>query len=333
MQERRIVLAKRPAGMPSATDFRMETVELPALQEGQVLVKSLYVSIDPYMRGRMAGLTEPAPPHNIGDVITGSVIARVVDSRDRGVHVGEVVLGGYGWQTGAVVAGGAVQRIDTGPLPPSAALGVLGGTGLTGYFGMMEVAKPKPGDTVVVSGAAGAVGSVAGQAARLAGARVVGIAGTDEKCELLKSRMGFAAAINYKAPDFPDALRASCPDGVDVYFDNVGGAVSHAVLPLIAHGARIAVCGQMSQYNLEELEPTPAIPTLLLNRNAVMQGVQLMNYRASYSTARARLVDWVVQGELHYEETIVDGFEHTVEAFQTLFTGGNVGKLLVHVSE
>ncbi len=333
MQVRRIVLANRPAGMPAASDFRMETAELPAVEDGQVLVKSLYVSLDPYMRGRMAGLTEPAPPYNIGDVITGSVIARVMESRQPSVHVGDVVLAGYGWQTGAVVHGASVQRVDTGPLPPSAALGVLGSTGLTGYFGMMEVGKPKPGDTVVVSGAAGAVGSVAGQAARLAGARVVGIAGTDEKCALLTSRMGFAAAVNYKAPDFPDALRASCPEGVHVYFDNVGGAVSNAVLPLIAHGARIAVCGQMSQYNLDAFEPTPAIPTLLLNRDAVMQGVQIMNYRAGYAAARARLAEWVARGELHYEETIVEGFEHTVAAFQTLFTGGNVGKLLVRVSE
>lgn len=333
MQVRRIVLAKRPTGMPEESDFRIETLELPALAEGQVLLETTYVSVDPYMRGRMAGLAEPAPPYNIGDVITGSVIARVVDSREGSLSVGDLVHAGYGWQTGAVAKGGTLQIVETGSLPASAALGVLGSTGLTGYCGMTQVGRPKPGETVVVSGAAGAVGSVAGQVARLAGARVVGIASTDQKCSLLVGRMGFDAALNYNASDFPDALRAACPQGVDVYFDNVGGPVSNTVLPLIAHGARIAVCGQMSQYNLEQLETTPAIPTLLLNRGAVMEGVQLMNYRAIYPEARAQLVEWTARGDLHYEETLVEGFHRIVEAFQMLFKGGNIGKLLVRISE
>ena len=333
MQVRRIVLSRRPVGMPAASDFETVTSELPDLEEGQVQLKTVYVSVDPYMRGRMAGLAEPAPPFSLGDVITGGVIARVVKSRDPALPSGTLVQAGYGWQTGAVASGGTVEPINTGPLPPSAALGVLGSTGLTGYFGMMKVGRPQTGAAVVVSGAAGAVGSVAGQVARLAGARGVGVAGTDDKCALLHGKMGFDAAVNYKAPDFTQALGAAYPEGVDVYFDNVGGPVYSAVLPLITHGARIAVCGQMSQYNLDELEPSPAIPTLLLNRGAVMEGLQLMKYRASYPEARAQLAEWVARGDLHYEETIVEGFDRLVEAFQQLFTGGNIGKLLVHVPD
>jgi hypothetical protein len=273
------------------------------------------------------------PPLQIGDVITGSVIARVTASQYPAVKPGSLVVAGYGWQTAAIVSGSAVQPVDTGSLPLSTALGVLGSTGLTAYFGITEIGRPVPGQTVVVSGAAGGVGSVAGQVARLAGARVVGIVGTDEKRARLQGRLGFQAALNYKAPDFLDSLQAACPDGIDVYFDNVGGAVSNAVLPLIAHGARIVVCGQMSQYNLSALESTPAIPTLLLNRGASMEGLQLMTYRSRYQEARDQLAQWVARGELHYEETVVEGFDGVVAAFQALFTGHSLGKLLVRVGD
>jgi NADPH-dependent curcumin reductase CurA len=333
MQARRIVLANRPVGIPRESDFRTETLQLPALRDGEALVETLYASVDPYMRGRMAGLEEPAPPHQLGDVITGTVIGRVVDSRHSALRPGDLVQAGYGWQTAAVVRGPAAQTLDPSPLPVTASLGVLGSTGITAYFGMREVGRPRPGETVVVSGAAGAVGSVAGQVARLAGARVVGIAGSGRKCEMLQTTMGFHAAVDYKARTFRADLAASCPNGVDVYFDNVGGPVSNAVLPLIAHGARIAICGQTSQYNLGRFDDTPAIPTLILNRGAVMAGVHIMNYRARYAEARAQLADWVLSGQLHYEETIVEGFDHIVEAFQALFTGGSVGKLLVHVAD
>jgi NADPH-dependent curcumin reductase CurA len=333
LNAQKIVLARRPVGMPQPSDFRIESVELPGLKPGQVMLQTVFVSVDPYMRGRMAGLSEPAPPYGIGDVITGAVIARVLDSRHPEAKNGELVRAGYGWQSHAVVDGSDLTPIETDPLPPSTALGVLGSTGLTGYLGMMEVGRPTLGETVVVSAAAGAVGSVAGQTARLAGARVVGIAGSDEKCARLCEQMGFAAAINYHADHFPNALLKACPTGVDVYFDNVGGDVSNAVLPLINVGARIAVCGQISQYNLARPQPTPAIPTLLLNRGAVMKGVQIMAFRAQYAAARAQLAQWVISGKLHYAETILDGFDRIVPAFGMLFTGKNIGKLVVRLSD
>jgi len=331
----RIMLARRPVGLPQDDDFRWETVELPPVGDGQVLVDTLYLSVDPYMRDRMSEGPSYAPPQALGIVIAGTVLGRVRESRDSNFQPGELVLGGYGWQTGAVVPAASLRHVDTGPLAPTAALGVLGSTGVTGYLAMVEVGRPKPHDTVVVSAAAGAVGLVAAQTARNLGARVVGIAGSDAKCTYLTQHVGLEGAVNYKASDFTDQLDRACAQGVDVYFDNVGGPVTDAVLDRINRGARIAVCGQISQHAPAVSPPSShlPVPTILLNHGATMQGFMVMNYASQAAAARATLARWVNDGQLVYTETTAEGFHETVAAFRSLFTGGNIGKQLVKVAD
>lgn len=329
---RRIVLARRPVGLPRGDDFATETINLPPLADQEVAVETLYLSVDPYMRNRMGGPEGRGPAQVLGTPVAGSVIGRVTQSRSVAWAVGDVVLAGYGWQTAAVVPEGAVRAVDTHGLPQTTALGVLGSTGMTGYFGMREVGRPAPGETVVVSAAAGAVGLVASQVARILGARVIGVAGSEAKGAYLTGDARLAAAINYHRTDFADALAAQCPDGVQVYFDNVGGAVSRAVLGHIAMRARIVVCGQIAEYNGERPGgEAPPIPTLLLHHGATMQGFMVMHYADRAAEARAQLAAWIHGGQLHYEETIADGFDETVDAFRSLFAGANLGKLLVHV--
>jgi hypothetical protein len=334
MRARRIVLAQRPVGLPRDDDFAMETVDLPSLADGEVAVESLYLSVDPYMRNRMGPPTGPGPAQALGSPVAGGVIGRVVESRSEAWTVGDVVLGSYGWQTAAVLPEGAVRTADTHGLPLTTALGVLGSTGVTGYFGMRDVGRPGPGDTVVVSAAAGAVGLVASQVARILGARVIGVAGTEAKCAYLTHEARLAAAVDYHRTDFADALAAQCPERVNVYFDNVGGPVSRAVLGQIAMRARLVVCGQIAKYNGEppEGDETP-IPTLLLHHGASMQGFMVMHYADRAAEARAQLAEWIHQGQLRYAETVVNGFDQTVDAFRSLFTGANLGKLLVHVGD
>ena len=334
VRARRIVLGQRPVGLPRDDDFSRETVDLPSLADGDVAVESLYLSVDPYMRNRMGGPEWLGPAQGLGTPVTGGVIGRVIQSRSHAWAVGDVVLGHYGWQTAAVVPEAAVRAVDTHGLPLTTALGVLGSTGVTGYFGMRDVGRPAEGDTVVVSAAAGAVGLVASQVARILGARVIGVAGSEAKCAYLTRAAGLAAAVDYHRSDFADALAAQCPDGVHVYFDNVGGAVSRAVLGHIAMRARIVVCGQIAEYNGERLdEDETPIPTRLLHHGATMQGFMVMYYADRAAEARAQLAEWIHLGQLRYEETVVDGFDQTVDAFRSLFTGANLGKLLVHVGD
>lgn len=332
MRARRIVLAQRPVELPRQEDFATEVIDLPPLADGQVAVESLYLSVDPYMRNRMGAPAGPGPAQELGAPVAGGVIGRVAESRSDTWAVGDVVLGSYGWQTAAVLPEGAVRAVDVHGLPLTTALGVLGSTGVTGYFGMREVGRPAPGQTVVVSAAAGAVGLVASQVARILGARVIGVAGSEAKCLYLKSQARIASAMDYHGSGFPEALAAQCPDGVDVYFDNVGGFVSRTVRGHLAMGARIVVCGQIAEYNGErpDAEETP-IPTLLLHRGATMQGFMVMQYADRAAEARAQLAEWIRQGQLSYEETIADGFDQTVDAFRSLFAGANLGKLLVRV--
>lgn len=331
--KKQIVLATRPTGMPTLQNFRIEDVEIPSLHDGQMLVQTVYISVDPYMRGRMNDAKSYVPPYPIDGVIEGGVIGQVIETASSKFSVGDFVLGGYGWQTHSVVDETEVRKIDSTHAPLTTHLGVVGMTGLTAFFGLLEIGKPKMGETVVISGGAGAVGTVVGQIANIKGAKSVGIAGSDDKCRYLVEELGFTAAVNYKAADFENQLASACPDGVDVYFDNVGGTVSDAVMKLINRGARIPICGQIALYNLSNFDMGPRVQPALLVNSALMQGFIVGNYAAQFSDGIKELSTWVEQGKLKYEETIVEGFDHTIDAFLQLFSGGNTGKLLVRVAE
>jgi NADPH:quinone reductase len=299
---------------------------------GEVLVRVLWVSVDPYQRGRMSQMRSYAKSLELGDVITAQAVGQVVESRDPRYEQGDLAVGQLGWQEYAVARAGSLRKLPPGLEPPSLALHVLGATGLTAYFGLFDVAKVVPGDTVVVSGAAGAVGQIAGQLAKLAGCRAVGIAGGPEKVAELREVYGYDAAVDYKADDVRDAVKAACPDGVDVYFDNVGGDVSAAVYPRLNVGARIAVCGQVSQYNLDRPAPT-FYPALLIVFRARMEGFLVTDYAHRYDEGIARLARWVANGDLRWDEHVTDGLENAPRAFIGMFHGENRGKALVKVAD
>ena len=328
---RRVVLAARPAGFPQESDFALEEAPVPQPDAGEVLVRTLFVSIDPYQRGRMSERRSYARPVELGDVMTAQAVGEVVESRDGRYALGDLVVGQLGWQEYAVARGGALREVPAGIEPPSLALHAVGATGFTAYFGLFDVGTPRPGDTVVVSAAAGAVGSIAGQLARLAGCHAVGIAGGAEKCADLRELYGYDAAIDYKAGDLRNAMKDACPDGVDVYFDNVGGDVSAAVHPRLNVGARIVICGQISQYNAERPEPT-FHPGLLITFRARMEGFLVSDYAHRYDEAVTRLARWVAAGEIRWREHVCDGIENAPRAFIGMLNGENRGKTLVRVA-
>lgn len=306
---------------------------MPRPQEGEVLVRALYLSVDPYMRGRMSDRKSYTPPFELNTTIGGATVGEVVESKFDGLKPGDIVMGHLLWQRYATAPGKELLKVDPNRAPISTALGVLGMTGLTAYFGLLEITQPQARETVVVSGAAGAVGSVAGQIAKIKGCRVVGIAGSDEKTTYLRDELGFDATINYHTDDVPAALKNACPHGVDVYFDNVGGEISDAVLPLISHGARISICGQIALYNLEKPDTGPRVQSLLLIHSARMQGFIVSDFSAHFEDGREQLTQWLEQGKLKYAENIVEGFENTPQAFLGLFKGENTGKQLVKVGD
>ncbi len=328
---RKIVLTARPVGMPKESDFQIVEIPTPTPDDGQVLIKSIYISVDPYMRGRLRDAY--IRPIGIGEVMSGGVVGKVVESRHPGFIVGDYVEGMLPWQEYSVSDGSGLRHIDVKLAPVSTALGVLGMPGLTAYFGLLEICDPKPGETVVVSGAAGAVGSTVGQIAGIRGCRVVGIAGSDEKINFIVNELGFDAAFNYKTvSDYRAKLAELCPNGIDVYFDNVGGAITDAVFTLINSHARISVCGQISQYNLEKPEPGPRLLPYLLARQAKAQGFLVSQFAARAEEGRTRLAEWLVTGKLKYKEHIVQGFENTPRAFIGMLQGENIGKQLVQVA-
>src|SRR5205807_9685280 len=286
-------------GFPQESDFALEETEIPEPEAGEVLVRALWVSLDPYQRGRMSEARSYATPLELGDVITAQTLGEVVESRDPRFEPGELVLGQLGWQEYAVARAGALRSVPAALEPPSLALHAVGGTGLTAYFGLFDVGKPRPGDTVVVSAAAGAVGQIVGQLARLAGCRTVGIAGGPEKIRDLRELYGYDTAIDYKHDDVSAALREAAPSGVDVYFDNVGGEITQAVVARLAVGARIVVCGQISQYNLERPEPT-FHPGALIVFRARMEGFLVTDYAHRYDEAAPRLARWIADGSIRY---------------------------------
>jgi NADPH-dependent curcumin reductase CurA len=332
---RRIVLAARPHGEPNASHFRLEEARMPAVKAGEVLLANRYLSLDPYMRGRMSAAKSYAEPVAIGDTMVGATVAEVVESQHPDYRVGETVVGFGGWQDFAVSDGRGLRRLDPDAAPVTTALGILGMPGMTAYTGLLNIGQPKAGETVVVAAATGPVGSLVGQIAKRRGARAVGIAGGPEKCAFLRDTLGFDAAIDHRAETFPDALAAACPDGIDVYFENVGGAVFDAVLPLLNNFARIPVCGLVSGYNATELPPGPdRVPVLMraiLSKRLHLQGFIVWDFAAQESAFLEEVGGWLRDGLVVHREDIVDGLENAPEAFAGLLQGRNFGKLIVRI--
>jgi len=329
---RQFTLASRPTGMPTLETFNLTEAPIPDLRDGEILVETSYLSVDPYMRGRISGARSYARPVEIGEVMTGGGVGRVVATKNPKFAEGDFVEGIFGWQTHAVSEGKGVRKLDP-TVPISTALGVLGMPGLTAYFGLLDICDPKPGQTVVVSGAAGAVGSFVGQIAKIKGCRVVGIAGSDEKIAHIIEKLGFDAAYNYKTvEDHLAKLKELCPTGIDCYFDNVGGVITDAVLMQLNVHARVCICGQISQYNNAKPEMGPRLLGMLIVARAKVQGMLVTDYMSRFGEGLAQLTDWLKQGLLQYDETVVEGFENTPAAFIGLLEGQNTGKMLVRVA-
>ncbi|TRX43139.1 NADP-dependent oxidoreductase [Flavobacterium restrictum] len=332
MKTKQIVLASRPKGTPTTANFRTETITLSEIKNGEVLLKPNYFSVDPYMRGRMNDAKSYAEPFQIDKPINGGVTATVLESKSNNFKKGDCVVGMLPWQVQSVVSEKGLRKIDTKVVPESYYLGVLGMTGLTAYFGLMHIGKPKKGKTVVVSGAAGAVGIVVGQIAKIQGCRVIGIAGSDEKGNLLKEKFGFDEVINYKTTkNLEKEIAKFCPNGVDIYYDNVGGAISDAVIANINFKARIALCGQISLYNSTETPVGPRIQPMLLTRSVLMQGFIVGNFSTDFPEGIKHLSEWVKDGKLKFTETIENGFDNLPAALIGLFKGENTGKMIVKV--
>src|SRR5579872_2117181 len=327
-----ITLAARPVGMPKDSDFQLVEAPLRALGEGELLLKTLYLSVDPYMRGRISGVRSYAEPVPIGGVIEGGTVGEVIASNHPKFQAGDVVNGMWGWQTHAISDGTGLRKLDPNLAPVSTALGVLGMPGMTAYFGFLDICKPKEGETVVVSGAAGAVGSLVGQIAKIKGCRAVGIAGTDDKVTWMTKELGFDAAFNYKSTsDYSAKLKELCPNGIDCYFDNVGGAITDAVFPLMNVYGRMSICGQISQYNLEKPEPGPRPLAYVLVKQLKVEGFIVFRWQNRYQEGIVQMAKWLGEGKLKHREEIVDGFENTVKAFIGMLKGDNTGKMLVKV--
>ncbi|UPW00643.1 NADP-dependent oxidoreductase [Halorussus gelatinilyticus] len=331
---RKYLLAKRPEGKPDRDTFELVEEDVPDPDPGEVLVRTLYLSVDPYMRGRMDAGESYADPWEVGDPLRAGVVGEVVESNGAGFEAGDVVAGDLHWADYATARGSDLQSVNPDLAPISTALGVLGMPGRTAYFGTREVAKPKAGDTFVVTGAAGAVGSVAGQIAKQSGARVVGFAGSDEKVAFLEDELGFDAGINYKdTDDYRAALDEAAPDGVDSYFDNVGGPITDAVFSKLNVDARVAVCGQISLYNAEEMPTGPRKLGKLIETRATVEGLLVGDFAPRFEQATRQLGEWVAEGEIQYRETVTEGLENAPDAFLGLFEGENIGKQLVQVGE
>jgi len=327
-----IVLKSRPEGLPTADNFEIKAVDIPAVVTGTIRLAAHTFSVDPYLRGRMSDAKSYIEPFIVGKPIVGGGIARVVESRAEGFKPGDFVMGMLPWQEEMVLESAGLNVVDGKAAPLSYYLGILGMPGLTAYFGLLDIGKPKKDETVVVSGAAGAVGIVVGQIAKIQGCRVVGIAGNDEKVSYLLNELHFDAAINYKTViKLEAAVAQACPTGVDVYFDNVGGEISDAVIANINKGARITICGQISMYNATSQPVGPRIQPALLKRSALMQGFIVNNYVSRFPEGIKALSHWVGSGQIKYTNTVYHGFDKLPEAFLALFEGKNLGKLIVEI--
>lgn len=331
-----IVLAARPQGRPKPGDFRIETVEIVQPGEGELLLRILYLSLDPYMRGRMNAARSYAKPVEIGGVMEGGTVARVVTSRHAGFVEGDIVLSHSGWRSFALSDGVGLRKLDPAAAPITTALGVLGMPGFTAYAGLLTIGQPKPGETVVVAAASGAVGSAVGQIARIKGARAVGIAGGADKCAFVRDELGFDAVVDHRADDFAEQLKAACPDGIDIYFENVGGPVWDAVFPLLNEFARVPVCGLIAQYNAIAESGIDRLPTLMqqvLQRSLTIRGFIQREFVDQRPAFYREMADWIASGRVRYREDIVDGIANAPQAFLGLLEGKNFGKLVVRVAQ
>ncbi|HEV7765929.1 MAG TPA: NADP-dependent oxidoreductase [Thermoanaerobaculia bacterium] len=327
-----ILLKSRPQGMPDASHFETVEIPIPEAGAGQVLRRTIWLSVDPYMRGRMSEAKSYAAPAKLGEPMVGATVSQVIASNSPRFAPGDFVLGYDGWQAYGVGDAKLLRALDPAVAPVSYALGVLGMPGLTAYVGLLDIGQPKSGETVVISAAAGAVGSIAGQIAKIHGCRVIGTAGSDEKCEYVTRDLGFDACINYKTEDIGAALDAAAPNGIDIYYDNVGGAVLDAVLQRVNVHARIALVGLISQYNDAKPTPGPNLSPLLSNR-VLMRGMIISDHQHRAPDFLRDMSDWLRDGKIHYREDIITGLENTVIAFLGLFAGENVGKRIVKVAE
>ena len=335
---RQILLASRPVGAPTPGNFELATPAIPVAGPGQVLLRTVYLSLDPYMRGRMSDAASYAAAAALGEPMVGATVCRVVTSQLAGFAEGDWVLAYTGWQDYAVSDGTGLTKLDANMARPSYALGVLGMPGFTAYMGLLDIGAPKAGETVVVAAATGAVGSVVGQIAKLKGCRVVGIAGGADKCQSAVQELGFDACIDHHSPDLAAQLAAACPQGIDVYFENVSGKVFDAVLPLLNTGARVPVCGLIAQYNATSLpdgpDRAPLLMRTLLTKRIRMQGFIIFDdYGHRYPEFAKEMSQWLTQGKIKFREDIVDGLENAPQAFIGLLEGKNFGKLIVRVAK
>lgn len=327
-----ILFKKRPEGKPGLENFQITEEKLPQPGEGEVLLKSLFISVDPYLRSRMRDEKSYIPPFKLNEPMESMIVAEVTDSKNSNFEKGDFVSGMLDWKEYQTSPGKGLTKLHKENAPLTAYLGILGLTGLTAYIALNTIGKPKRGETLVVSGAAGAVGSVAGQLGKLYGCRVVGIAGTDEKIQQLTEEFGFDAGINYKKTSNLQAeLAEKCPDGIDIYFDNVGGIILDAVMTQINDFARIINCGAISVYNEEKMPTGPRVEGILIKKSALMQGFLVRNHAKEFGPAINQLSGWLSQGKLKHKETIVKGFENTPQAFLDIFEGKNKGKMIVKV--
>jgi NADPH-dependent curcumin reductase CurA len=327
---RQVLLTSRPEGAPSLDNFELTQAPIPKPGDGEVLMRNLYLSLDPYMRGRMSAAKSYATPAAIGRPMVGGTVGEIVASRNPSYAVGDVVVGYGGWQEYALSNGVGLRKLDPRAAPVSTALGVLGMPGMTAYVGLLEIGQPKPGETVVVAAASGAVGSVVGQIAKIKGCRAVGIAGGAEKCRFVTGELGFDACVDHRARDFAKQLEAACSKGIDVYFENVGGSVQETVWPLLNDFARIPVCGLIAQYNMATPMPGPGMFSILRKR-LLLRGFIVSDFAAKQADFLRDVGEWVSTGRIKYREDIADGLERAPAAFLGLLQGKNFGKMLVRV--
>ncbi|EJU9865630.1 NADP-dependent oxidoreductase [Vibrio vulnificus] len=335
---RQIVLASRPVGAPTAENFALKQSDIPTPAQGEMLLRSVYLSLDPYMRGRMSDAKSYADPVGIDEVMVGGTVCQVEVSNHAEFEVGEWVLAYTGWQDYAISNGEGLIKLGKQPSHPSYALGVMGMPGFTAYMGLLDIGQPKEGDTLVVAAATGAVGSMVGQIGKLKGCRVIGIAGGEEKCQFAKETLGFDECIDHKATDFAEQLAKVCHNGIDIYFENVGGKVFDAVMPLLNTGARIPLCGLISQYNATSLPEGPdrmsMLMAQLLIKRIKMQGFIIFDdYGHRYGEFAADMSQWLAQGKIHYREHLVQGLENAPDAFIGLLEGKNFGKMVVQTNQ
>jgi NADPH-dependent curcumin reductase CurA len=330
-QNRQIHLVSRPKGLPSLQDFKLHVTEIPELKEGEVLVQSLYLSVDPYMRGRIGGRPSSHPPFPLNAPANGDGAGRVIDSKHPHFQPGDFVCGYLDWADYSALAAETLRKFNPQEVSSAAALSVLGMPALTGYIGLLDFGTPQAGETLVVSGAAGAVGTIVGQIAKIKGCRVIGITGSDAKVEYLLKELQFDGAVNYKNPDWVQQLEQACPTGIDLYFDNVGGVITDEVIKRINRHARVLLCGQISSYNLEQPDVGPRNFRHLIVKSAMAKGFLVYDYPQRFPAAREQLQAWLSEGKIKPCETIIKGLSNIPQAFLSLFSGDNLGKQLVQI--